>query len=265
MASVTTCATGHAAPVETGGLCRYCAATVYMALTQVPDLLRELEVTTTRQARQAAPARGASGGPRPLVFNAASAGLADELTALLCRAVATPGRTQASALTAHAAAAELYAHLPRYAHPGAEWPARLLHLRERGYAAVDRAPDVRVLGMCDCGAPLRTGRTSGALRCRSCTAEYDITALVEARIRAVEDRWVTPREAVALFEVLGVKLPESTVRTWGKRRELHPITREPTRYVLGDVLRTWETHNGPLPGRPVDHTTDTPEEGTTTS
>jgi hypothetical protein len=83
-----------------------------------------------------------------------------------------------------------------------------------GYAAIDRPPDLEVVGRCACGTALYAARDARVVACTSC---HDLTDVADARAAGLaESRELVT--ATALAEVLGV--PPGTVRSWVSRGRL---------------------------------------------
>lgn len=234
-------------PATMGNLCSACVATLHAKVLEVPRLLRELDVTITKQARQSSGAGGAS-SERPLVLNLAASAAAEEVRVCL--------RT-----IAHLGAAE-GERIPVAARDLAPWAARhlvhavrcpeiadayvdLLAALDQGWRSVDRAPERRVVGSCDCGGVLATARTAGEVRCPSCGVLWDVAEREEARNDMLLGLTVCTADLVVLFRtVLKRRITTATVRKWVERRQLRPVSVEPMMFRATDAVQTWERLHG---------------------
>ena len=244
-------------PATVGNLCTGCVTKLHTTVLQVPRLLVELDVTITKQARQSV--AGGASNERPLVLNLAASEAAGQVRMWL-RAVA------------HLSAGEREP-VPVGARELAAWTARRLSVAARrpeigeycegllravvvGMRCIDRAPERRVVGVCECGMPLADSRSDGLITCRTCGREYEIAEWVAYRDSKVLDLVATPTEICAYFaKAFEVKLTDNEIRRWKRNGHLHPVEETPTRrkYRVGDVVDTWESWYGKgLPGRRVE-------------
>lgn len=233
------------APATVGSMCGACVARTELLIRDTPGVLVNLDVTTTKQAKQAPP--GPGGGGDYLVYNPTASETADELWAALRGFMVPTGRivyrpTAGEALAAFRATVR---------HPGT--PDRAMRLRDAvqaAYRVVDRAPDRKVIGSCDCGQVLATAKTEGTMTCRSCQRVWDITESLRSRVEDVRERTATPEEAAGLIaSSFGVKCTKKMVTHWIDREALTPISEEVRRVRIGDVMDVWEAKHGRLPGR----------------
>lgn len=229
-------------PATMGNLCSACVTTLHAKVLEVPRLLHELDVTITKQARQTSSAGGA-GNERPLVLNLAASDVAREIEVAL-RTLAHLGAAEREpvpvAISALApwTASHLVHAVRRPEIAGAY--AALLAALERGWRSVDRAPERRVIGSCDCGGVLATARTTGEVRCPACGVLWDVGEREEARNEMLLGLTVCTADLVVLFRtVLRRRITAATVRKWVERRQLRPVSVEPMMFRATDAVQTW--------------------------
>lgn len=245
-----------AVPATMGNLCSACVATLHAKVLEVPRLLHELDVTITKQARQTSSAGGAC-NERPLVLNLAASDVAHEVQVSL-RTLAHLGAAEKEPVPVAISALAPWtaSHLVNAVRrPGiADAYAALLAALDQGWRSVDRAPERRVVGSCDCGGVLATARTEGEVRCPSCGVLWDVGEREDVRNEMLLGLTVCTADLVALFRtVLGRRITEATVRQWVARGQLRPVSVEPMMFRATDAVRTWERLHGRETGqeRPV--------------
>ncbi|MDO4919930.1 hypothetical protein [Kocuria sp.] len=219
------------APATVGSMCAGCLARAELRIMDTPELLRDLDVTITKQARQAAP--GPGGGSDRMVLNLPASETGAELRAAYRAFAGKHDPTVRETLDGLHATAR---------HP--DTPARVTRL-EDAFKAADRArdsaPERRVIGTCPCGRPLATTRTTGTIECRRCGQRWDIAGTLEDRTQRVQHWEVSPAEAETyVWAAYRERLPAETVRTWIKRGTLTRVWPDAERVLLGDVIRVWE-------------------------
>lgn len=112
--------------------------------------------------------------------------------------------------------------------------------RERVRTTLERPAAPRYVGVCrsegcDGDLYLRDARDSGI--CPSCGAEFTRTEMAVWTKAQLEDRLMTVREiVVALHIVVGHPVPESTVRSWVRRKRLVAVDDEVGLYRMRDAL-----------------------------
>lgn len=222
------------APATVGSMCGGCVARAELRIMDTPALLRDLDVTITKQAKQAAP--GPGGGSDRMVLNLAASEAGTELRAAWRVFAGKHDPTVREVL------AGLHASVR---HP--DTPARVTRL-EDAFKAADRArdsaPERRVIGTCPCGRPLATTRTAGTIECRHCGSRWDIAGTLEDRTERVKHREVSPAEAETYMRAAyRAKLPAETVRSWIKRGDLQRVWSDSERVRLGDVIDVWAGKN----------------------
>lgn len=222
------------APATVGSMCAGCVARAELRIMDTPALLRDLDVTITKQAKQAAP--GPGGGSDRMVLNLAASEAGTELRAAWRVFAEKHDPTVREVLDGFHATVR---------HP--DTPARVTRL-EDAFKAADRcrdsAPERRVIGTCSCGRPLATTRTAGTIECRHCGSRWDIAGTLEDRTERVKHREVSPAEAETyMHAAYRAKLPAETVRSWIKRGDLQRVWSDSERVRLGDVIEVWAGKN----------------------
>lgn len=228
-------------PATVGNLCTGCVTKLHATVLQVPRLLVELDVTITKQAKQTTPDNGGgTGGERGLVLNLAASEAAGQVRMWL-RAVAhlTVGEGERVPVGIRDLAAWTARRLSVAArHPEiGEYHAGLLRAVFVGMRCIDRAPERRVIGVCDCGRPLATERSSGTMTCPHCRTEWVIDEWVSYRDGLLLDAVASTGE---LIEVLrsrwGYDVKRKTVESWVQRKQLVSVGGSPAKFRVGDVV-----------------------------
>jgi hypothetical protein len=257
---MTTCHCDTPAPA--GYLCTRHAEQLRTDVQAAPGVLRDLEDTITGQAKQG----GGGGTGERHVFNETASIAADELRYLL-RSVAhdvdPQERHRYAESDAHLAARALAGLGRLVLQPGVQTSARdLSEALRTARRCMDRAPERRVIGVCECGAPLATHRTDGTVTCRACEREWDVAATLAGRDRDAQNVQGTPAEIASYFSgVLGARLSDAQVREWASRGIVHAVGERGRAklYRVGEVMVAWEmVKRRPLPGRTPrpEHATD---------
>lgn len=238
-------------PATVGNLCTGCVTKLHATVLQVPRLLVELDVTITKQARQTTPGAGGSGGERALVLNLAASEAAGQVRMWL-RAVAhltvvdwepvPVGMRELAAWTARRLSVAAR-------HPEiADYHAGLLRAVSVGVRCIDRAPERRVIGVCNCGRPLATEHSSGTLACPHCQTPWAIEEWVAYRDDLLLDAVATTGE---LIEVLrsrwGYDVKRKTVESWVQRKQLVSVGGSPAKFRVGDVVLLHRRAHGIVP------------------
>lgn len=235
-------------------LCTFCGAGIVECLKQVPDLLVELQVNATRQAKTAPRTSGVGrSAETPLPYGQRASDALKQLTAVLvgwARVVPSNWRPPLVYLpppTEPAAAAKyLLANIYRLRqHPEAEKAYdHITKARDHAMEVIDRDSDLVPAGQC--GVELDDGEICleilygdpqrASVRCK-CGAEHDMdrTWMLEA---ARDQEWTAAQIGRA-----GTGVTASMVRGYAKRSLLHPVGERklgperviPT-YRVGDLL-----------------------------
>lgn len=240
-------------PATNGNLCTSCYGRLRSEIASVRGLLSELEVTITKQAKQAPPAQGGGGGAA-LVLNMEASLRAQALDRAL-RAIAWeisgghPEIATAPVWLLDRLCVENMNAVSRLPDIGA-MATELHRTALDAFKAIDRVPDKRILGKCDCGAALITHKTTGEIICPKCSVMWDVEERLASRLEAVRNHAATPEEAAGLIKsTFGVKLTPAAIRKWVTRKIITPVRPGTTRVRIGDVMDVWESKHGQLPGR----------------
>jgi hypothetical protein len=240
-------------PAPAGYLCTRHAEQLRNDIRATPGVLRDLEDTITGQAKQGG---GGSTGERH-VFNETASIAAEELRYLL-RSVANDAdpqdRHRYDESDAHLAARAWVGICSLVLQPGVQTSAQdLSEALRTARRCMDRSPERRVIGVCECGAALVTHRAAGSITCRSCERVWDVAATLEGRDRDAQDVEGTPAEIASYFtRVLDAPLTDVLVRRWASRGIIHAVGERGRAqlYRVGEVMVAWEmVKRRPLPGR----------------
>lgn len=244
-------------PATMGNLCTPCARALRGVVLQVPQVVAELRVTEVKQSRQSAPGGGGHSGARPLVINLNATEARREVAAWARRAVRIVEDAAGPVPVGRAVVPWVVSHLDVLAR-SPEVLGLYVGLSDAvaaGWRTVDRDPDRTIVGGCECGAPLVSTRTEGAVWCARCGRSYDIAERLAARADLVAGLELGTADLVtALRTAIGVKVSEAGVRKWVARGQLAPVSESPRRFRVADALECWRAMHGPAPG-------DTPEAG----
>lgn len=235
-------------------VCAPCVERFRRSVLEARGLSAELATTAARQGKQSA-GGGGRGGSRPLPVDLDAADAAERirraLWALLvdARGARTAGRVPRRDVPARDLAAGVLRFEREVMH-GRQFPTLYAALRRevaQGTVLVDRRPDRRVVGECQCGRPIVTAELAGVYVCRGCGRTHDVAEVVRRRSRRVMDSAATPAEIRGYFRsVYGVSLAESSIRTMASRGKFRAVGTRPVRFRVGDVVTYWESVHGPL-------------------
>lgn len=243
-------------------LCKLHTADLLCNLQAVPELVTELEVTITRQARITAEKHGGRSAETPMPWNEHAAACASDLNTTLngwSLDVSRLSEDERDCL-----AANHYSDTPAVA----TWLARNLHtlrlhegagqahseltrvIREARWA-IDRPLDYMPLGECGNDEALDTACTRIVYghperqyaTCRDCGARHRITARLEWMLKLLRERLVTLPEAVGVADLAGKRTTEDKLRLMASRRRfLRAGTSEDgeATYRMSEVLQALE-------------------------
>ncbi|WP_157232896.1 hypothetical protein [Kibdelosporangium phytohabitans] len=208
-----------------------CLDEITTCLTQIPDLLTELEVNATRQAKGGPRGYGSRSAETPLPYGLAASNLVTQITANLVRAATAvapytwrpPLRYIPPPTTVDTATRWLLTHKDQIRHHprGEKLYDLITTARARALTVIDRPADLFPAGQC--GAELDDGTTCpeilygdpdrATVRCR-CGAQHDMdrTWMLEA---ARDQAWTAAE--------IGRAIPDLTaamVRGYANRRRL---------------------------------------------
>lgn len=216
------------APATVGAFCTACLERLKYAVHDTPGLLKDLDVTTTKQAKQAPPSPG--GGETSLVFNIQASEIATELTAAL-RALAwtvNPDGRRIYNTPPSALAYEVYTAPEKVARdPRAGELAERFHEATRQARRVIDIPEERfTYGKCDCGRTLTAPRSKESTTCPECGARWNLTEWREAKENEARERIPefvgTVKDVLMVLKIAGHEVKRGTVDSWVHRGELKP-------------------------------------------
>ena len=243
-------------------LCRTHTDDLSRDLASVPDLVSELEVTRTRQARVTAEKHGGRSAERPLPWNEHASAKAFELNATLnAWALDTSklGEDERDRLAEHhhsdtaAVAAWLGRNLATLRqHPEAgQAHDEITNAIREARRAVDRPTDYMPLGRCGndeefpdtpCAAIVYGHPESQHATCRGCGARHRIAARLEWMLDLLRAQLVTIPEAVGIAHLAGKRTTEDKLRLMAARGRIQSVgasAGKPT-YRMSDVLKALE-------------------------
>ncbi|MDO5619285.1 hypothetical protein [Kocuria sp.] len=180
-------------------------------------------MTVTKQARQVSD-RGRSSSETALVFNATASDAAGALRRALQAVVwlaAPSGRfvfdDDADALVKRAL--DGWPQVCRAEDVALRYEQLVVAVRD-AVRVMDREPERKVAGTCDCGASLVSRQGQSEVRCRRCGVLWEVEDLAQMRAAKVAghlQRFVSAEEMAGLFSLMGKRVPAATIRQWVKR------------------------------------------------
>lgn len=197
-------------------------------LRDLPWLIAELEVVTTRQSRYGSRSERPS-ADTPVVFNPASSKLAFEMRDVLWSWVQLVGEVRQIPLPhpstrgAVDSAVWLREHVMDLAQvePARDAYEEVRDLHRRGYRMVDRPEEQEFVGPCQSDVPgvecdgVYARRGADTKNCAACAVCVDVPSVMAATHATLADRLYSERELVqALKVVLRRTVPRQTVRSW---------------------------------------------------
>jgi hypothetical protein len=85
---------------------------------------------------------------------------------------------------------------------------------------IDRRPERKFLGPCNCGRDLYAATAVKSVVCEHCGQDYDTEALREMMFSQVTGRLVTAREGATLLSRFGLETKQGTIDKWRERKRL---------------------------------------------
>jgi len=232
-------------------LCRGCLDQLRGELRAVPELVKQLEITLTRQAR-VGERNGPRGAETPLAYHLRASVDLESLRDGLWMWAEAVGDRRGVEVDAERSAAALATWLLRWAgevaqHPDvAELHGDILAMTEAARRTIDLPPQRHFVGPCDdCGADLYCGPQARDVTCRTpdCGATYPIA---ERRIWLLEQAVDHLRTAAELSRELpwigGVVIDRKLINQWavrGQATRYLPHPRDPRghpRFRVGEIL-----------------------------
>ena len=247
---------------DAGLVCRTHTADLARDLATVPDLVDELEITTTRQDRIVAEKHGGRSAERALLWNEHAAAKRQELNATLnawALDTARLGEDERDRLAEHhysdtAAVARWLGRNLRALrmHPdAAKAYDEITNAIREARQAIDRPPDQQVYGQCR--AELDDGTICleylyglpgrATIICRGCRSEHDAAKRRAWMFLHVRDMLGPIREVVACLTLGGIKTSEDKVRLMASRSRFFPAGQDASGkplYRVSEVLTAIE-------------------------
>jgi hypothetical protein len=213
------------------------------ALAVIVELHDELEVTLTRQAVLGSRSESRS-AETPLPFHTTASDVAGEVRGVLvawCRLLIEEYGDPYPADTVPAIAGHLAgrAEVLRHHEAAPVAVAEITDLARRVQRVVDRLPERRYLGLCECEAVLTANPGDLHAACRVCGAVVDVEARRGAMLAALDDQLLTLADVVRAVSSLAEPIPLDTAKSWVHRGRLTGHGRDATGvalYRVGDVL-----------------------------
>jgi hypothetical protein len=254
----TGCQVCSAPTGDAGQLCRTHTDDLTRDLQTVPDLVQELEITRTRQARITAEKHGGRSAERPLPWNEHAAACASDLnTTLNAWALDTSrlAEDERDHLDEHhytdttAIAAWLTRNLPtlRQHQEAGQAFDELTHAIREARRAVDRPLERIFAGQCleehedgwVCREDLYAAPGKTTATCKVCGARHDMAKRREWMLACIEDQVAYSGLLAGLVSNLGVQIGSSTIRRYASAGRIKVISVDAKRrplYRIGDVL-----------------------------
>jgi hypothetical protein len=243
---------------DDGHLCKLHTDDLLRDLQAVPELVEELEVTVTRQARINAEKHGGRSAERPLPWNEHAAIVASDLnTTLNAWALDTSrlGEDERDLLVDHhytdtkAVAGWLARNIRTLRqHPEAgQAHDELTNAVREARRAVDRPLERVFAGPCgepdeddrECREDLYAASGKATATCKACGARHDMAERREWMLSCIEDQVAYSGLLAGLVSNLGVQIGSSTIRRYASAGRIKVISVDAKRrplYRIGDVL-----------------------------
>lgn len=213
-------------------VCDECLGDLTKALAEIPWLAGELEVTITKQRGIDYTALGgspSSESPLPLHAPALDARRALRLALTTCVRFCDEERVRHQSPRTGMPTDSLEA-MSRWLM----WRVDGLGLNDMGYEfadditnavascrrAIDRAPERRYAGPCECGRDLYHKPGAIEAKCTDCARVYNVGELYEWMRKGVMGRLVTAREGSTLLGRFDLPTPQATIDVWHDRKRI---------------------------------------------
>lgn len=245
------CAACREPVADTGVICHGCTRKLALLLRDVPALIRDLDVTVTRQSRtRPGTGPGAGGGeidPVRMPFHVEASDAREHLEWTVLAWARSPELewpTPRCPGTPAGCALWLERHMghARRQEWAGDFAESLVEAVGRARRAVDIPAELVFAGPCptkDCGQELWARPEAATTVCRGCEQEHDLEALRASRM--MEARHAkAPAETIArALTAQGRHLTAERIHKWRARGKIHPAGFDPTTgralYRLGDV------------------------------
>lgn len=243
-------------PVEDAHCCAGCGHRLRLALTDVPALSTELDVTLSRQSAVGHRVGSRSAGA-PLPYDTRASAVAHNLRNTLqtwVRLVADEKYSDSRILpadTVSAMAGWLVSEVEYLRHHEAavEAVTEITAAVDDARRIVDRPADRVFVGVCSavhngisCTESLYARPSAHEVRCRTCGATHEVAARREVLKAAVDDVLATPAEIARAVVWLGDHVRPNQITRWVQAGRLVARAHYPTEsgqrplYRIGDVL-----------------------------
>jgi hypothetical protein len=211
-------------------LCTDCCAAVETMLAAAPQLVDQLEVAISKQAKIGGGGKAGKGSVHersPINFGALA--VRDALLVELAL-----WGDDINVIRKHPKAGEIASGIGKVV--------------KQAYQAIDRARDRQYLGKCSCKLNglecheelwVKPGALKGVIRCRSCQYEHDIADRREYMMNVAEDLICTPLEASRYIGAIGhMEVGHQRIRNYLDRGRIteRPSPDEYKRLRLGDLM-----------------------------
>lgn len=245
-------------PAGDANLCKTCGRDFVKALAEIPFLVRQLEIVTTRQARHSTPNDGGRSTVTPLPFHSAASDTRIKLQAALEGAArklirdTCPTSPRADDVSAWLA---LHVNEIRHHHEAHALVRKIMDPTTKAWTLIDRPADRWYAGRCnavidgaECGRELYAQAWAAIVECSACHWQHDVAARREWLLDAAEDQLANAATAARAVTWLSeTPVTPHRIAMWVKRKRLHAKAHEPygsatdperTRplYRIGDVL-----------------------------
>lgn len=243
-----TCPCGQ--PCDGTYVCASCTTSVWNTLDRIPDLLDELDVARTRQARLTGGGR-ASG--RPLPWNDAASRMRGEIEHrlwALVSACADAGLSSSESIgreawplseDSRAATRWLMCRVEALARvPWGTEALDLVRAATRAWRLVDHPPERVFAGPCGlCGEDLYATPGEPTVVCAACRTPEDVEERRAFLLAKVDDQLVTAAEMARALTTLGQPVTPERIRQWKHRGRILARGSNPAGvpvYRVGDVV-----------------------------
>jgi hypothetical protein len=241
-------------PQDQGLACATCTIRIETELRAIPELVRELDVTLSKQDRIGTGGKAGKGSAHlkaPVNLGAlqAKAYITDTLIPW-ATALGGPAWTQYGMGTTHAARYLLADIDTIRAHQQvALLLEQLTTATRQARHTIDRPAERRYLGQCavplaefteeerPCDGELYAHPDATDVRCPACAITHNVTDRRTWLLQQAADRLVTVREASQYLGSIGdVQVSQAAIRGYIHRGRLTTTIHGPTRFRLGDLL-----------------------------
>lgn len=232
-------------------VCDGCLGDLTKALAEIPWLVGELEVTISKQRGVDYRALGGSPSsetPAPIHIPALEARRALRAALVTCVQFCEEEHIRHQSASTRRPVDSLES-MSRWLM----WRVDGLGLNDMGYEfaddivdaaakcrhAIDRAPERRYAGPCECGRDLYHKPGATEVKCGDCARTYDVAELYEWMRQGVMGRLVTAREGSTLLGRFDLPTPQAAIDQWHARKRIVDRGSNPAGhrlYLIDDLL-----------------------------